>query len=95
MEKRLLAYENAHTPPSKNFVKRGKIENPKKSGRREGHEGITRKFKSPDKTIPLTSKKCPYCHSHSITKVKTESKIIEDIPEPVQSKNLRAKALRV
>jgi len=85
LEKRLLAYENAHTPPSRNFVRREKVEHPKTPGRQKGHEGITRTFKNPDKTIPLTSKKCPFCHSHSITRMKTESRIIEDISEPVQT----------
>lgn len=86
LEKRLIAYENAHTPPSRNFLKRERVESPKKSGRHEGHKGITRTFGNPDKTIPLTTNKCPYCHSHSITKIKTESRLIEDIPEPVQTK---------
>jgi len=85
LEKRLLAYENAHTPPSKNFVKRERAEHPKSPGRPKGHEGVTRTLRKPDKTISLTSKRCPYCHSHSITKVKTESRIIEDIPKPVQT----------
>jgi len=89
LEKRLLAYENAHTPPSKNFVKREKVENPKKSGRPDGHEGITRQTKQPSRTIVLTSKKCPYCNSHSITRLRTESRTIEDIPEPVQTKITR------
>jgi len=89
LKRRLLTFENAHTPPSKNFVKREKVENPKKSGRSYGHEGITRQTKQPSRTIALTSKKCPYCNSHSITRLRTESRTIEDIPEPVQTKITR------
>ncbi len=85
LEKRLLAYENAHTPPSKNFVKRERVEHPKSSGRPKGHEGVTRTFRNPDKTIRLTAKKCPYCGERLGKPKKIERRLVEDIPEPVQT----------
>ncbi|PIZ34066.1 MAG: hypothetical protein COY38_04770, partial [Candidatus Aenigmarchaeota archaeon CG_4_10_14_0_8_um_filter_37_24] len=58
IKKRLLAYENAHTPPSKQrFPVREKSSSGKK-GRPEGYPGSTRKFRKPDRTINLTAKKC-------------------------------------
>lgn len=86
LEKRLLAYENAHTPPSKNFTKRERVEYPKSPGRQKGHEGVTRSFKSPDRTIALTAKKCPYCGEKLGKPERIERRIIEDIPQPVQTK---------
>lgn len=87
LEKRLKAYENAHTPSSKQrFPKRQKSDGSKKNGRPKGYPGSTRKTPTPDRTVKLTSKKCPYCKSHRITSRKEKRRIIEDIPEPVQTK---------
>lgn len=81
LKKRLQAYENAHTPPSKKrFPNREKSDNPKKNGRPKGYPGTTRKTPTPDRTVNLTAKKCPYCRSRRIRPKKVERRIIEDIP---------------
>ena len=86
LEKRLLAYENAHTPPSKQkYPKREKSSHPKKRGRPKGYPGATRKFRKPDRVIMLTAKKCPYCHRKLGKPDIIESKIIEDLPKPKQT----------
>lgn len=87
LKKRLLAYENAHTPPSKQrFPKREKCIHPKKNGRPKGYPGSTRKFKKPDRTIKLTAKKCPYCGRRLGKPKKVVRRLVEDIPEPVQTR---------
>jgi len=86
IKKKLLAYENPHTPPSKQrFPKRKKSTSPKKNGRPKGYPGSTRKFRKPDKTIILTAKKCPYCGKRMGKPDRVERRIVEDIPEPVQT----------
>ncbi|NCO96680.1 MAG: IS66 family transposase, partial [Candidatus Aenigmarchaeota archaeon] len=85
IKKRLLAYENAHTPPSKQrFPVREKSSSGKK-GRPKGYPGSTRKFRKPDRTINLTAKKCPHCHGKLGKPDRIESKIIEDLPRPKQT----------
>ena len=86
LEKRLLSYENAHTPPSKQkYPKREKSPHPKKRGRPSGHPGSTRKSRKPDRIIMLTAKKCPYCRGKLGEPDRIESKIIEDLPRPKQT----------
>ncbi|MBL7169899.1 MAG: IS66 family transposase [Candidatus Aenigmarchaeota archaeon] len=86
LEKRLLAYENAHTPPSKQkYPKREKSLHIKKKGRPNGYPGSTRKFRKPDRIIMLTAKKCPHCHGKLGEPDRIESKIIEDLPKPKQT----------
>lgn len=86
LEKRLLAYENAHTPPSKQrFPKREKSLHIKKNGRPKGYPGSTRKFGEPDRVIKLTAKKCPYCHGKLGEPDKIERRMVEDLPKPVQT----------
>ena len=55
LEKRLLAYENAHTPPSKQIFPVREKSSSGKKGRPEGYPGSTRKFRKPDRTINLRS----------------------------------------
>lgn len=86
LEKRLLAYENAHTPPSRQRFPKRETHAPKKNGRPEGYAGSTRAIPKPDTTIELTASKCPYCKSHRISEIKVERRVIEDVPEPVQKK---------
>lgn len=52
LEKRLAAYENAHTPPSKRlFQKKVRKKEKGKIGAKKGHPKYTRKEPIPDKTI--------------------------------------------
>ena len=83
LEKRLLAYENAHTPSSKlRFPPRIINDNPKLPGQKLGHEGATRKKPEPAMTLEFIEDKCPHCKSKLGKPIKTITKIIEDIPEP-------------
>lgn len=65
LEAKLVRYENAHTPPSLRLTGFGKIGGNKsrgKPGRKEGHEGISRK--TPEEihqNIQLKLKVCPCC----------------------------------
>lgn len=83
LERRLLAYENAHTPPSKNkrrYPKREPTGNP--IGAPQGHPGTTRPTPEPQKTIEVTQEFCEKC-SHLLGKpAKIMKRIIEDIPAP-------------
>ena len=86
LEKRLLAYENAHTPPSKQkYPIREKSSNPKKKGRPIGYPGSTRRFRKPDRTIVLTAKRCPNCHGELGDPDRVEVRMIEDLPRPKQT----------
>lgn len=81
LEKFLHAYENAHTPPSRRFFKPLAQNNNKQRGRPEGHEGTTRAYKKPDRTLEKKKKKCPNCN-RKLKFLFNESLTIEEIPEP-------------
>jgi len=87
LENRLKAYENAHTPPSRSYKRRPlKPEDERKSpGRKPGHEGTTRPYREPDKTIPVTQDTCTHCNATLGEPRSFESRIIEDIPRPQQA----------
>lgn len=83
LEKRLSAYENAHTPNSKlRFPPRIINDNPKLPGQKLGHKGTTRKKPDPTMTLEVIEEKCPHCKSKLGNPVKTTTKTIEEIPEP-------------
>jgi transposase len=83
LEKKLLAYENAHTPSSKvRFPPRVINENKKLPGQKIGHVGKTRKKPIPDMSIELIEEQCPDCQGKLGIPFKTISKVIEEIPEP-------------
>jgi len=83
LEKKLVAYENAHTPNSKlRFPPRIVNEHKGKPGQKEGHKGITRHKPDPTMTLEVIEDKCPDCKANLGNPVKTTSKIIEEIPEP-------------
>ena len=81
LEKRLLAYENAHTPPSqqRKYPKREKSGN--RVGAPKGHEGTTREIPKPNKFEELKLDSCPYCNKQLGRPRSIYKKIIEDIPE--------------
>ena len=82
LRRRLLAYENAHTPPSqqRKYPKR------EKSGRGigapKGHEGSTRPTPTPNKFEELKLISCPKCNKQLGRPRSVKKKIIEDVPEP-------------
>jgi len=83
LTKRLAAYENANTPPSKQrFRKKHEGEGSGKPGRPEGAEGSTRPVPEPTETADVTEDKCPECSRALGEPSFIETKIIEELPEP-------------
>jgi transposase len=86
LEAKLAKYENPHTPPSqKRGRNRRKEQNEGgngKPGQKEGHEGVTRPRPKPDETVEVTANRCPDCGTMLGDRVSTETKIIEEIPDP-------------
>lgn len=83
LEKRILAYENAHTPNSKiRFPPKIINENKYAPGQKQGHKGMTRTKPKPTSSIEIIEESCPHCNSKLNKPFKTTSKIIEEIPEP-------------
>jgi transposase len=83
LKRHLLAYENAHTPPSKqsNYPKREKKEGAK-LGAPKGHKGVTRKTPEPTEFKTLSLDCCPHCQNKLCNPKRIERRIIEEIPEP-------------
>ena len=81
LEKRLAAYENAHTPYSRRLFKQKPKVTGKKRGRPSGLPGKTRPNPKPDMVIESTCKKCPQCKGELIWLGKDE-RFVEEIPEP-------------
>lgn len=82
LEKRLLAYENAHTPPSKTKKKPLKKESNGKIGAKKGHPKWERKDPEPTMSVEYEEDKCPDCNSDLGQPFKTERVLEEEIPEP-------------
>ena len=84
LSRRLLAYENAHTPSSK----QGKRKYPKKEksgkgvGAPKGHPGKTRETPIPTETESLHLDVCPDCGELLGKPKRIQRKVIEEIPEP-------------
>jgi len=81
LQKRLPAYENAHTPPSqqRRYPRREPTGTP--PGASIGHKGVTRKIPEPTETKTLHLDKCPNCNNALELKC-IKKRIIEEIPEP-------------
>ncbi len=86
LKKKLLLYENPHTPPSRQMIM-PKITNPSgKSGAPIGHKGATKVLDVPDEIIHISMERCLNC-SHALeTPIRTEKKTIFDIPPPQKVK---------
>ena len=82
LKRRLLAYENAHTPPSqqRKYPKRESSNN--NIGAPQGHQGTTRPTPEPNKFEELKLDVCPNCNRQLGRPRSVEKKIIEDISEP-------------
>lgn len=82
LERRLLAYENAHTPPSlrRHYPRREPTGNP--VGAPEGHVGTTRPTPTPDKIVDVQQKYCTRCSRPLGKPLRILKRVIEDIPEP-------------
>jgi len=83
LQKRLLAYENAHTPSSLSRRKREpreKTGNP--PGAPKGHEGITRPVPEPNRIVEAKPvKRCVYCNEKLGKPTSFLERIITDLPE--------------
>lgn len=85
LDAKLARYENAHTPPSLG-MKIPRLENHGRIGRPPGYKGSTRPVPEPERTVNVTAKECPHCHSPLGKPMRIESRIIEEIPEPMPVK---------
>ena len=88
LKKRLLMYENAHTPPSLSKKKRIPRESSGKLGAPLGHPKYEREEPEITKTIKHTIDACPYCNTKLNFKEILEV-IEEEIPEMKQIKAIK------
>ena len=86
LKKRLIMYENPHTPPSLQRFKPKKDKTPGKRGAPMGHRGATRIHDTPDEVIHVSTEKCPKCSHPLESPIRTEKKTIFDIPPPQKIK---------
>lgn len=85
LKRRLLAYENAHTPPSlqKKKKKKPPINNgPKQLGAKKGHSKYERSEPDITGSVEYSEDCCPHCEHALNAPYKTERIIEEEIPEP-------------
>lgn len=90
LERRLARYENPHTPPSLRRGLGGGGQRPEEEetgekkgpGRPVGHEGTTRPLPEPDRRVEVALDRCPHCDTRLGVPVRTESRVVEEIPEP-------------
>ncbi|EQD74708.1 transposase, partial [mine drainage metagenome] len=88
LKRRLIVYENPHTPPSKQMLKKREDGNavPKKRGAPLGHKGATRIHGEPDEVIHVSEDQCPKCQYDLGKPICMEKKTIIDIPPPQKIK---------
>ena len=86
LKKRLLLYENPHTPPSLQRFKSKTDKTPGKRGAPIGHKGVTKVLGEPDEIIHVSEMKCPKCSHILGSPIRTEKKTIFDIPPPQKIK---------
>src|SRR3989338_5069779 len=83
LEKRLLAYENPHTPPSLSKKKKPPKNEPGgKLGAPLGHPRYEREEPEPNLSIEYIEETCPHCNSKLGKPFKTGRVIEEEILEP-------------
>ena len=86
LKRRLILYENPHTPPSKQMIKPKADNPPGKRGAPAGHRGATRVLDRPDEIIHVSVDRCPKCDNLLGSSIRTEKKTIFDIPPPQKIK---------
>ncbi|MDP2765866.1 MAG: IS66 family transposase [Candidatus Methanoperedens sp.] len=93
LKKKLLFYDNPHTPPSARSLQNTKKTTPeitfppKKRGAPFGHRGATRPTKEPDEIVDVVASECENCGSSRIEKLENcEKSVIEDLPPPQKIK---------
>lgn len=82
LEARLRAYENPHTPSSKLRFKQKPRGPSGKLGASVGHPKWERVQPEPAETIEHSETECPYCKRKLGKPVKTDRRIVEELPEP-------------
>lgn len=83
LTRRLAAYENPHTPSSRQLFRRPPSGGEKGTpGQKEGHPGTTRPTPEPTEHKEATMKNCPHCLSTLGKPKRVIHRIITDIPEP-------------
>ena len=82
LERRLMMYDNAHTPPS--LCKRQPPKTPPRGrlGAPEGHPRYEREQPVPTETIEHREDACPRCASPLGEPYRVERRVIEELPEP-------------
>ena len=61
LKKKLLLYENPHTPPSRQMIRPRITSPPGKRGAPMGHKGATKVLGEPDEIIHVSMERCPNC----------------------------------
>ncbi len=83
LERRIAAYENPHTPSSRQLFKRPPSGGEKGTpGQKTGHAGTTRPTPEPTERKEATMKNCPHCSSSLGESKGVIHRIITDIPDP-------------
>lgn len=82
LERRLLAYENAHTPPSQRYKPRQPPVGGGKRGAPEGHDGATRPDPKPTLTVEHVLQRCEHCKKLLGEPSYTERRLEGEIPMP-------------
>ena len=82
LKRKLLIYENLHTPPSRPMFKPNITNPPGKRGAPLGHTGSTRILDKPNEIIHLTVDTCPKCSHKLGSPIRMEKKTIFDILPP-------------
>lgn len=82
LEARLCAYENPHTPSSKLRFKQRPREPSGRLGAPKGHPKWEREQPEPTETIEHSETECPHCRHKLGKPVKTDRRVIEELPEP-------------
>jgi len=89
LAKELRKYKNSNTPSSANKHLKPDTSGKKakgggKRGAPKGHKGTTRPTQTPDDHKKHDPDECPNCHGDNLKDKKVHTRIIEEIPEPVQ-----------
>jgi len=86
LRRRLAAYENPHTPPSRRLIyprPRRRTDAPRFPGRPRGHQGVTRPTPSPDMVVePPRKDRCTCCGASLGEPTRVGHRIVEEISNP-------------
>ncbi len=82
LKARLRAYENPHTPSSKQRFKQKPREPSGKLGAPKGHPKWEREQPEPTETIEHSETECPHCKHKLGEPVRIDQHVIEELPEP-------------